>query len=638
MKLFEPIEIGGVTFKNRIYMPSMVTVGLHGPKPLAFYVERAKGGVAAISTQYIYDWSWILGRVEELKPLTDAVHDAAPDCKIAVQPGPCIQEDMIIPSGITSPSGAYSKATFISLTEGILDLPYEPREMTKEEIRLSIEKSAEAAVNLKKVGFDYIELHGSHAYLLRQFFSPLDNQRTDEYGGSLENRMRFPLETVRAIRAVVGNDFPIFYKLPAVEADSGGITLDESCRFAGELERAGVDAIVVTVGVNSHPRGYRNTVVPLYTDFTYGTFVGYAAAVKKWVNIPVIALGRINRPDYAEAILEDGKADMIGMGRQLIADPYWPDKVAKGQWGNVRPCLSCNACLDHHFGGDDPYALRCSVNPNAGLEDVIGITPAEKKKVLVVGGGPAGMEAAKTAALRGHDVVLCDESSSPGGMLIPASKPPHKKDIELFRRYQAMELMRTGVKVVIGKKVDKRYIRGLKPDALIVATGSKPITLDVPGSDRANVVSAIDVLMGKVNPGDKITVVGGGLVGCETAQFLVEQGKRVTIIEMLDELGADIPLTTRSATIHKLKDNGIMMEPNAKAVEFNKDGVVVEKKSETETISSDTIVLAVGMKPRNELAEELKDEIKEIHMIGDCVIPRRIRDAVHEGGRAGRKI
>jgi 2,4-dienoyl-CoA reductase-like NADH-dependent reductase (Old Yellow Enzyme family)/thioredoxin reductase len=641
MKLFEPIEIGGVRFKNRLYLSSMVAVGLWGPNAIEFYCARARGGVGAITTQYVTEWSWILEKADELRPLTDAVHEVAPDCKIALQPGPVIHDEgkFPMPAGITSPSGPYPKATQVAMTEGIFDLPISPREMSREEIHWCIEKSAEAAVNQKRVGFDYIEIHGTHGYLLRQFFSPIDNRRSDEYGGSLENRMRFPLEIVRAIKAAVGDGFPIFYKLPAVEEDFGGITIDESCRFAIELQSAGVDALAVTIGVNSHPRGYRNSVVPLYSDFPPGAFVEYAAEVKKWVDIPVIAIGRITEPGFAEDILQSGKADIIGMGRTLIADPDWPAKAATGRWGQIRPCQSCNCCLDHHFPGAEVHALRCAVNPYAALEDQLPVTPAKKKKkVLVVGGGPGGMEAAKTAAERGHDVVLCEASESLGGMLIPASKVPHKENFEKLRRYQYMELVRTGVEIRRSQAVDEALVEEVKPDALIVATGSKPIRLDVPGAENSNVFGALEVLNGESVPGERVAVIGGGLVGCETAEYLVARGKRVTIVELLEQIGVDIPITTRSAVIENLKEAGIRTEVSARAVEFIEEGVVVERDAEKFVICAEAAVLAVGQKPNQDLAEKLEGRVKEIHVVGDCAGVRRMRDAIHEGARAGREV
>ncbi|MEM3112378.1 MAG: FAD-dependent oxidoreductase [Candidatus Anstonellales archaeon] len=640
LKLFEPITIGGVNFKNRLYMPAMVTVGLHGPKALAFYAERARGGVGAITTQYVYDLSLILEKVNELKPLVDTVHQAAPDCKIAVQPGAVIQEKFILPAGYTSPSGPYSRATHLAMTEGIFELPFQPRAMTKEEIRWNIDHLAEAAANLKRIGFDYIEIHGTHGYLLRQFFSPLDNQRTDEYGGSLSNRMRFPLEVVQAIRDAVGNGFPIFYKMPALETEPGGITLDESIQFAIALEKAGVDALVVTVGVDSHPRGYRNTVVPLFLDFPFGTFVSYAAEIKKRVNIPVIALGRINNPYFAESILEEGKADMIGIGRQLIADPFWPEKVYQGQLGSIRPCLSCNSCLDQHFVGNDIYALRCAVNASAALEEETRILPSShKKKVLVIGGGPGGMEAARVASIRGHKVTLCEKTESLGGMLLPASAPPNKGHFKDLVRYFATELRRNGVQILLNTEVTPEFIKKFEPEVLVVATGATPIPFpsnQIIGNNE--VVSAVDVLMGRREVKEKVVIIGGGMVGCETALFLKEKKKIVSIIEMLEGLGMDILPTTRFAIIQKIKESGIPVYLKAKAQRILPDGVEINRQGELEVIKSESVVIAIGMEATRKKMEGFQKLAKEVYWVGDCLSSRKIRDAIHEGAKIGREI
>jgi len=640
LKLFEPITIGGITFKNRLYMPAMVTVGLHGSKALAFYAERAKGGVGAITTQYVYDLSMILQKVEELKPLVDTVHKVAPDCKIAVQPGAVIQENFVLPGGYTSPSGPYSRATYLAMTEGIFELPFQPRVMTKEEIQWNIKHLAEGAANLKRIGFDYIEIHGTHGYLLRQFFSPLDNHRTDEYGGSLENRMRFPLEVVRSIRSAVGEGFPIFYKIPALEAEPGGITLDESIQFAMALEKAGVDALVVTVGVNSHPRGYRNTVVPLYLDFPFGTFVSYAAEIKKWVKIPVVALGRINDPKLAESILEEGKADIIGIGRQLIADPYWPEKVYHGQLGSIRPCLSCNACLDQHFIGDDLFALRCTVNASAALEEETRILPSSRKKrVLIIGGGPGGMEAARVSALRGHEVTLCEKTNALGGMILPASAPPGKEHFKSLIRYFATELRRNKVHLLLNTEATPELIKKIDPEVIVIATGSTPISFP---SDRINgncdVVSAIDVLIGRKKVKESVVVIGGGMVGCETALFLKEKKKKVIIVEMLEGLGLDILPTTRYAIIQKIKENGIPVYLKAKAERITPKGVEINRNGQLEVINSDSVVIAIGMESTLKKIEDFKRLVKEVYVIGDCLSPRKIRDAIHEGAKVGREI
>ena len=638
LKLFEPITVGGLTFKNRLYMPAMVTVGLHGPKALAFYAKRARGGVGAITTQYIYDLILILQKVDELKPLVDTVHEAAPDCRIAVQPGAVIQEKFVLPAGFTSPSGPYSRATLLAMTEGIFEMPFQPREMTQEEIRWNIEHLAEAAANLKRVGFDFVEIHGTHGYLFRQFFSPLDNHRTDEYGGSLENRMRFPLETIRAIRSAVGKGFPIFYKIPALEAEPGGITLDESIQFAMELEKAGVDALAVTVGVDSHARGYRNTVVPFYLDFPFGTFVSYAAEIKKRVKIPVIALGRINNPLLAESILEEGKADMIGIGRQLIADPFWPEKVSQGLLGSIRPCLSCNSCLDQHFVGNDLFALRCSVNASAAVEEETRIVPTSKKKVLVIGGGPGGMEAARVAALRGHEVTLCEKTNSLGGMLLPASAPPNKAHFKDLVRYFATELRRNKVQLLLGTEATPEFVKKFAPQVIIVAIGASPLAFPSRISGQCDIAAAVEVLMGRRELKERVAVIGGGMMGCETALYLKEKGRLVTLIEMLEGLGMDILPTTRFAIIQKIKESGILVHLKAKAERILPGGVEIRRDDQVELIPADSVVVAIGMEAAQKQAEAFRPLAKEVYFVGDCLSPRKIRDAIHEGAKIGREI
>jgi NADPH-dependent 2,4-dienoyl-CoA reductase/sulfur reductase-like enzyme len=283
--------------------------------------------------------------------------------------------------------------------------------------------------------------------------------------------------------------------------------------------------------------------------------------------------------------------------------------------------------------------LRCAINPFAAFEDQLQITPAKKKKkVLVAGGGPGGMEAAKTAAERGHDVVLCEASESLGGMLIPASKAPHKENFEKLARYQYMELARTGVEIRRGQAVDEALVDELKPDVLIVATGSEPLRLDVPGAENGNVFGALEVLTGVSVPGERVAVIGGGLVGCETAEYLVARGKRVTIVEMLEQIAADIPVTTRSAVTENLKEAGIRTEVSARAIEFTEEGVVVERDGETFVVRAEAAILAVGQKPKQDLAEKLEGRVKEIHVVGDCAGVRRMRDAIHEGARAGLEI
>ncbi len=632
MKLFEPIKIRGMILKNRIYMLSMGSPGQFGDIAINYYVARAKGGVAAITSGLVSTWEAVLDNIEAMSPFTEAVHDAAPDCKLAIQTLPFRENDKYSCSSVP-----LSKATRDSFVGGRPQPPIEFVAMTKNDIKLYVKRLAESAFRQKQIGFDYVELHGTHAYLFRQFFSPLDNHREDEYGGTLENRMRFPLESVRAIRSAVGEDFPIFYKIPAVEEEFGGITLDESARFAIELEKTGVDVLVVTQGVTSHARGYLNSVIPLYNYLPLGSFTDYAAFIKRYVNIPVVAAGRINKPELAESILQEGKADIIGIGRQLIADPDWPNKVASGAWGDIRPCLSCNSCLDWTYQGEPSAPLPCAVNAQACREIPNRIVSTSKpKKVVVVGGGAAGMEAARIAAERGHDVTLYEKESSLGGALAVASKPPMKEQIEDFRRYLVIELNRTGVKVKLGKAADVATIKKEKSDAVVIATGARPRGLNIPGATAENVTMADDVLMGKAHPGQRVLVVGGGLVGLETAQFLSAQGKAVSLVEMLPEVGMDISPQVRAAIIQKTKDAGVVLYVNSQPQEITEVGVRVNIAGTSELMRVDSVVLAVGRESDKTLEEQLRGKIPELHIVGDCVSPRRIRDAIHDGHRVGR--
>ncbi len=632
MKLFEPLEIRGMTLKNRIYMLSMGMPGQVGDTAIKYYVTRAKGGVAAITTGLVSTWEAVLNNIEDMRPLTKAVHNAVPDCKLAIQALPFRDGNKNI-----SPSVPLHPATYNSLGFGPT-LPIESFAMTKNEIKAYIKNLAKSARRQIEVGFDYIEVHGTHAYLLRQFFSPLDNQRIDEYGGTLENRMRFPLESVKAIRSAIGETVPIFFKMPALEPEHGGITLNESARYAIELEKAGVDVLIVTQGVTTHPRGYINSVCPVYNYLPEGSFVDYAAFIKKFISIPVAAAGRIRKPQMAEDILQQGKADIIGIGRQLIADPDWPNKAASGAWGNIRPCLACNACVDRTYDRDDA-PLPCSVNAQACREAQTQIVATSKpKKVIVVGGGPGGMEAARIAAQRGHQVTLYEKQKSLGGMLAAASKPPMKAQIEDFVMYLTTELHRSKVRVKLGKAVDAATVEEENPEAVVIANGARPRSLDIPVAEGRRVVLAEDVLLGKETTGQKVMVVGGGLVGLETSEFLAARGKAVILVEMLPEMGIDIFPLLRPAVVQKAKEAGVVMYVNSKPQEITRDGVVMNVADKTELIPVDSVVLAIGRESDQTLYQQLQGKVTELYIVGDCVSPGTIRDAIHKAHRVGRSL
>jgi NADPH-dependent 2,4-dienoyl-CoA reductase/sulfur reductase-like enzyme len=507
------------------------------------------------------------------------------------------------------------------------------RELTVEEIHSIVLKFALAAVGAKLAGFDFVELHGAHGYLLSQFFSPAFNRRTDEYGGDLAGRMRFAVECVSTTRAAVGEDYPIFFRVGAWEDMADGIRTKQAVRFAAELERAGVDVIDVSVGYLSEP-GSGASPGP---DKPMGTFVHLAEAIKKKVTIPVVAVGRLNTPDIAEALLAEGKADLVAIGRQLIADPLWPKKVGAGQTEDIVPCLSCNICLDTVFATKE---LKCSVNASLAKEVEYTLRPAEtKKKVLVVGGGPAGMETARTAAIRGHEVVLWEKKEKLGGQLLLAAVAPHKEVISRLNKYMAGQLKKAGVQVLLGHEVTAESVKAMRPEVVVLATGSTPFIPDIPGVRSDNVVLALDVLDGWEGVGDRVVVIGGELVGCETADYLAQKGKIVTIVRRGPSIAASVNPQARDNLLARLIKNGVTMLTGVRYEEITDRGLVVtDKEGQRQNIEADTVVLATGAIQNTELVTELEGQDIALHLIGDCVTPGKIVDAIRDGARVGREI
>jgi len=631
MKLFEPITIRGMTLKNRIVMPPMqVNLGFRSSRAQAYFVERARGGVAAIITpatsvdSFISDEAWkrVGGAarfINGARLLVDAVHDAG--AKVGIQ----LWHGNYLPQGI-----------------GMVDRQGQPvapssreemRELTVDEIHSIALKFALAAVGAKLAGFDFVELHGAHGYLLSQFFSPAFNRRSDEYGGDLAGRMRFALECVSTMRTAVGEDYPIFFRIGAWEDMADGIKTEQAVQFAAELERAGVNVIDVSVGYISEP-GSGASPGP---DKPMGTFIHLAEAIKRKVTIPVAAVGRLNTPDIAEAILAEGKADLVAIGRQLIADPFWPKKVAAGQTEDIVPCLSCNVCLDTVFTTRE---LKCSVNASLAKEEEYTLKPAvTKRKVLVVGGGPAGMEAARTAAIRGHEVVLWEKKEKLGGQLLLAAVAPHKEVIGRLNKYMAVQLKQAGVQVLLEHEATVESVKAAKPEVVVLATGSTPFIPDIPNVRRDNVVLASDVLAGRQGVGNRVVVIGGELVACETADYLAQKGKIATIMRRGPSMAANLNPRARDNLLARLTRNGVTMLTSVRYEEITDRGLVItDKEGNRQNIEADTVVLATGAIQNTELATQLEGQDITLHLIGDCVTPGKIIDAIRDGARVGREI
>jgi NADPH-dependent 2,4-dienoyl-CoA reductase/sulfur reductase-like enzyme len=448
--------------------------------------------------------------------------------------------------------------------------------------------------------------------------------------------MRFPLEIIDRIHERAGEDYSIICRVSAEEFMEGGHTIDDSKKVATILEAAGVQALDVEAGWHECP-------VPLVVmSVPRGAFVYLAEEIKKVVNVPVVAAYRINNPELAEEILVQGKADLIGLGRALLTDPEFPNKAKEGRSDEIRSCIACSNCLDNLLMGyktGTPLPAFCSLNPRMGKEAEYTIVPAKKgKRVFIVGGGPGGMEAAIIAALRGHQVTLYEKGEELGGQLRVACLPPYKDELNCLIKSMATQVKKAGVEVRLNAEVTPEMVEKEKLDVVILATGAAPLIPNIPGVEQDNVVTAVDVLTRRQEVGKAAVIIGGGMVGCETAEFLAKRGKRVTIVEMLSKIGSDYGATYRHVVLGRLRVAGIRMETNAIVEEITDRGVRAKRDGASEFFPGDTMVLAVGFTPNKELGERLRGKVPTLYSIGDCIEPRRIREAIEEGFRLGREI
>jgi NADPH-dependent 2,4-dienoyl-CoA reductase/sulfur reductase-like enzyme len=509
------------------------------------------------------------------------------------------------------------------------ELPYE---LTIDKIEAMVEKFGDCALRAKKAGFDGVEIHGAHGYLIAQFMSPYSNKRTDKYGGHLLNRMRFALDIVANVRAKVGNDFGVGFRISGDEFVPGGRSIEDTKAIAVILEQAGIDYLHVTCGVYASA----DKIIPA-SSVPHGWLAGYAEEVKKVVGIPVITVGRINDPFVANSIIASGKADFVAMGRASLADPGLPKKAAAGDFGEIRPCIACNEGCTGLLFQDQP--IKCVLNPTLGKEAEWVVKPAAtKKKVVVIGGGPAGMEAAATAAKAGHEVSLYERQDRLGGLFYLASVPPNKGEIGNFVGWQIGQLNKLKVTVTVNAEVSPELIDSVGPDVVILATGGTPVLPEIPGIDKPHVANAYDVLAGKIAVGPKALIIGGGMVGAETANHLANHGKAVTLVEMLPDIATEIPNINRMALLQDLEKGKVRVLVNTTVKDILPDGAVVVKDCATETISADTVIVASGSKPNNDLEAELAGKPYKVVSIGDAKKVGKVMEAIEAGYVAGMEL
>lgn len=636
-KFLSPGKIGSMTLKNRSIFPPMgthfVEDGFVTEQMIAYQARRAEGGCAMNIVEIasvhltssaklilgIYDDKFIPG----LAKLASAIKDAGAKACVQLWHGGRQHSGAEFGGQCWGPS-----AVPCPMTQEI------PHVMTIDEIREIVQSYGAAAWRAKEAGFDAVEIHGAHGYLIDCFLNAYSNTRTDEYGGDLEQRARFGREVIREVRAQVGADFPVLMRMSARENYPGGITLEDGIKAAKLYASEGIDALDISQGCYG---AMPYTVPPYYLPERVNVY--NASQIKKNVQIPVIVAGKIYTPDIAEEILQNGEADFISLGRIMLADPDFVKKAQEDRPEDIIQCVSCNSgCVERMFAGK---VTSCVFNPLTGYETQIEIKPAEtKKKVLVIGGGPGGLEAARVAAERGHDVTLFEQTSDLGGQYIIAGRSPHKGVMEDAARHMGYLAMKAGVDVRLYTKATPDRIKALQPDAVIVATGSEPVIPSIEGVDGGNVYEARKVINGDTRVKEhKVAVIGGGLVGLEAAEFLIEQGKQVCIIEMLDQIGAGLEIYIRPHMMQVLEVNKVDVHVRSKCMAIGKDSITVEQDGRRESIASDAVVIAIGAKsdPEN-VAAMAAALVPECHIIGDAKSVGNVIDAIWQGNEVARSL
>lgn len=663
--LLSPITINKMIIPNRILMPAMhlnmIETSYIGDRIVAFYAERARGGAGALIAGYAMinedgGGNRIIGAhkdayIEGLTRLSTAMKLGGGRAGLQLNhPGRYLHSFMLDGKQAVAPSAIVSAFT-----------REKPRALELYEIKQTIQDFAAAALRTKKAGFDFVEILSGTGYLISQFLSELTNHRDDEYGGSWENRMRFGLEIALAVREAVGKDYPVIWRINGNDLMVNGIGRSRTREYAARIAENGADAISVNVG------WHESRVPQLVTEVPRGAYAYLSRSIKECVDVPVIAGHRINDPATAREMIADHICDMVAMGRPLIADPDLPKKIAEGREHEIIHCIACaQGCFDHLFILEP---VECLCNPLVSHELDRGLEKTHTpKKILVCGGGPAGMYAGMTAARRGHEVIIYERNERLGGQLILAGCPPGREEFTVLARDLEAQLAPSGVmKVVLNTEVDEAVIDREKPDMVILATGAVEIMPSIPGAGLPQVAGAWDILAGRVQTGRRVVIIGGGAVGVETALLLAEKGtlssdavkfllvnraetmddlyelstkgsKEVILIEMIEKIGPDIGKSTRWGMMQDIQRHGIEILTNAKAKEITPEGVVVETSDGEHMVRADTVVLALGSRSYNPLEELLKERDIPYRVIGDAKRIAKAFDAIHDGYNVAREI
>lgn len=641
---FTPMPIGKMMVKNRLVVPAMDSHmpdenGLIGEHALDYYGARARGGFGMIIVEIAAVQRCGIGMPNEINIYDDSALPGLKNLANRIQHYGARAVIQLHHSGretVAAMAGSQPIAPSSVPCPVNRETPYE---MTTEEVYELIQSYIDAAVRAHQAGFDGVEIHAAHGYMGGQFLSPRSNKRIDEFGGDLGGRTYFLKLVVEGIKKTCVEDYPVIVRISTDEARIGGIKHSEAVVMAQLLESYGYDAINVSAG----SYGSWDVIVPP-PDYPPAWNIPTTKLIKSAVNIPVMAVGRYTDPHMIDMVISRGDTDFVCLGRQSIADPDFPNKMFSNQLLDIIPCISCTQrCMSFNDPSalqEGDYGIGCMLNPMSNDRRDVRLTPTDHpKKIMVVGAGPAGLEAAWIAAMRGHQVSLYEKNprARAGGQFLIAAYPPFKQDLIRPIRHYLHMCERYGVNLVFEQEVDAAFIKEKNPDVLIVATGARPLKPNIPGIDGSKVKMANDVLLGEPVIGN-VLVIGGGLVGVETAEYCTDYCGKVTIVEMLPEIATELYMTVRDSLLRRFKEEGIEIHTNTKVLEITDNGIVCEYNGRQKTMEGyDSIIIALGAKAHNPF-EGLNDLVPEVYTIGDAKKARSAVEAIYEGMRVAQKV